>query len=177
MRCRTSLKSGFTMIELLIVIAILGALLLFMALALARYQGKARDSERKADLDRIKIAFEDYYNDNSCYPPPEVLNDCGGASLQPHLNTVPCDPLSKDPYVYIPLDGNECKGYRILGNLEDDQDSAIANLGCDASCGCGFGNEYNYGIASGTPLLETGCSAVATTPTPTPAASSGGGGG
>lgn len=38
---------------------------------------KSRDSKRKSDLDRIKIAFEDYYGDTNEYPPDGILSDCG----------------------------------------------------------------------------------------------------
>jgi len=34
---------------------------------------KARDAQRKKDLGRIKIAFEEYYNDKGCYPGQDFM--------------------------------------------------------------------------------------------------------
>jgi prepilin-type N-terminal cleavage/methylation domain-containing protein len=61
------LKHGFTMIELLVVVAIIGVL---AAVMLAGFNPltqikRARDSERKAQLKQIQNAFESYYAKNS----------------------------------------------------------------------------------------------------------------
>jgi prepilin-type N-terminal cleavage/methylation domain-containing protein len=65
-------KQGFSMIELLVAIALVAILLIILFLSLTKQTARSRDAERKSDLERIKVAFEDYYNDNSCYPPPDV---------------------------------------------------------------------------------------------------------
>jgi len=57
---------GFTLIELLVVIAIIGVL---TALVLSNFNSardRARDAQRKSDLDQIKKALMMYYNDNYC---------------------------------------------------------------------------------------------------------------
>ena len=114
---------------------------------------KARDAERKADLEKIRMAFEDYYNDNDCYPDIGSLEDCGSAELYPYLKEIPCDPLTRQPYVHFALRGNECLGYRILTNLERDTDPMIPRAGCSFDSGCGYtdgeGVLYDYGVAAG----------------------------
>src|SRR3989344_1861551 len=59
---------GFTLMEIIIVIGILGLLL---TVGLASYQGSqraARDSRRKVDLEIIAQALEIYKSDNGRYP-------------------------------------------------------------------------------------------------------------
>ena len=56
-------SSGITMIELLIVIAILAVLMLVLLWSLRGQTYKARDAKRKADMDAYEKIFEDYFND------------------------------------------------------------------------------------------------------------------
>lgn len=61
-------QSGFTIIELLIVIAIIGIL---ATLVLTNFQGaqaKGRDTTRKSDINSIYQKLEEYYNENGGYP-------------------------------------------------------------------------------------------------------------
>jgi prepilin-type N-terminal cleavage/methylation domain-containing protein len=61
-------ESGFTIIELLIVIAIIGIL---ATLVLTNFQGaqaKGRDTVRKSDMNSIYQKLEEYYNENGGYP-------------------------------------------------------------------------------------------------------------
>ncbi len=100
-------EKAFTLIELLIVIALL-AILIIAAIFGARSQLlKSYDAVRKSDLEKIRIALENYFSDKGCYPPQTIFNDCGGADLQPYLNAIPCDPETKKPY-NIKLDGTAC---------------------------------------------------------------------
>lgn len=168
-------QRGLTLIEILIVIA----LLMLILVALFRVFGvdinRTKDAQRKNDLRDIKLAFEDYYNDHQAYPPEEYLLDCGGDSLKPYLKEVPCDPDTGEPYLYFPYPGNgdNSQGYRVLSILTDLGDPTIEKLGCRGGCGIpadhpSFGNslKYVYGIAEGVPLILEG--AVFPTPTTLP---------
>lgn len=53
---------GFTIVELIIVVAIMGILLVLGVVNLRNSQISARDTERKADVDAIVLNFEKYYN-------------------------------------------------------------------------------------------------------------------
>ena len=60
-------ESGFTIIELLIVIAIIGIL---ATLVLTNFQGaqaKGRDTVRKNDINSLYQKLEEYYNENGSY--------------------------------------------------------------------------------------------------------------
>jgi len=59
---------GFTLMELLIVIAILGLLATIGLGSFRTSQMKGRDAQRKSDLSQIQKALEMYYNDYSGYP-------------------------------------------------------------------------------------------------------------
>lgn len=168
-------QNGFTMTEFLVILALMALLGLLLLFGFSRHQGRARDARRKADLEKIRIAFEDYYNDHGCYPPANILDNCRGDQLQPYLHQIPCDPFNHTPYVYLPHEGNQCKGYRVLASLEDNLDPIVGELGCDTACGCGYGEDYNYGISAGMPLVSNSCTPVVVpTPSPTPAPSPGG---
>lgn len=166
-------QAGISLIEILIAVAILGVLLIALLFNIQPQMAKSRDAERKGDLEKIKVAFENYYNDNNCYPPASVLDTCGGSQLAPYLNEVPCDPATKTEYTYLPL-ADACSGYRLFAQLETESDPVIEELGCDGSCGCGYGPEYNYGYSTGTPLANQSCQPLASsqptassTPNPT----------
>ncbi len=162
-------QSGFTMIELLIVVAIIALVGTAMMMGLQLHTMKARDSRRKADLEKIKIAFEHYYNDNDCYPPADVFFNGGSepdpgicnqplAALEPYLKTVPCDPTTGRPYVYAPPDAGECTGYRIYTKLENNNDASIEAVGCYKNA-CGTSEPYasnNFAVAVGAAIPEDG---------------------
>lgn len=61
---------GFTVVELLVVVGVLGVLasILFTSLQSARV--KARDAQRLQDLDTMQAALEMYFRDNGHYPVP-----------------------------------------------------------------------------------------------------------
>src|SRR6185369_16260187 len=60
---------GFTLIELMVVVAIIGILMAAGIVAFTNAQQNARDSRRRADIDAISKALEQYYQNNSyAYP-------------------------------------------------------------------------------------------------------------
>lgn len=63
------MKKGFTLMELLIVIAVIGILISISTVAYTSAQKKTRDSRRRSDLKALSSGFEQYYADNSSsYP-------------------------------------------------------------------------------------------------------------
>ena len=60
--------SGFTIVEILVVISIIGILATISYLSFDRYQADARDSERSAKTTVLAEAFEEYYDINGEYP-------------------------------------------------------------------------------------------------------------
>lgn len=157
-RRRRSIQTGFTLVELLLVITVIAilAVIVLMGINPKRQIDKSYDAVRKKDLNNLKIAFEDYNSDHSCYPPAEILDVCGGDRLQPYIEKIPCDPQTKEKYLYVPEEGNVCSGYRVLTGLRNKTDPYIEQVGCSSSLGCGTVEDasYNYGISS--PGLSVG---------------------
>jgi prepilin-type N-terminal cleavage/methylation domain-containing protein len=157
--CPTLLKKklrGMSIIELLIVVVVLSILMTVMLMAFKPLTqlAKARDAERKGDLQKLKNPLEDYYNDHKCYPPAEAM-DCKlpvsnpGSGLMPYWSKVPCDPDTNEKYYYEFID---CNTYRIYTRLENLSDVDIAEVGCSSRCGPGLA--YNYGVSSSNIGLE-----------------------
>lgn len=61
-------QKGFTLMELLIVIAIIGILSAVVLASLGGSQARARDSKRLNDLRQVQTALETYWTDNGHYP-------------------------------------------------------------------------------------------------------------
>jgi prepilin-type N-terminal cleavage/methylation domain-containing protein len=161
---KNKLQSGFSMIEILIVATILGLLIILAISMLPKQISKGRDGRRKSDLQKIKIAFENYYSDNDCYPEPEILDNCEGPELSPYLASIPCDPQTKTKYLYAPESDSCANYYRVFADLEVEVDPVIAEIGCDSGDGCGAysffsaeldeedASNYNYGVSEGVPI-------------------------
>jgi prepilin-type N-terminal cleavage/methylation domain-containing protein len=78
-------KSGFTLVELLVVISIIGLLSSFAIVSLNSARMKARDALRKGDMAQLRTALNLYYDDNNAYP------KCDDESVWDESN--PADPL------------------------------------------------------------------------------------
>lgn len=76
-----SLKSkqkGFTIVELLIVIVVIGILVALVITTFSGIQRRARDTERQTDIKAIHSQVEAYYAQNGHYPTLANLNDDTG---------------------------------------------------------------------------------------------------
>lgn len=132
-------QRGFTIIELLIVIAIIAIL---AGLVLNNFQGaqaKARDTQRVTDVNNMHSKLEEYYNENSAYPSTivaadlpgidaESLNDPDGAAVVANAavadataaNAVAA-PDTTQEYLYIPYPTgctDDCTGYVLKTYIE-----------------------------------------------------------
>lgn len=61
-------ETGFTIVELLIVIVVIGILAAIVIVAFNGVQGRAKDTQRDSDLKSVQKALELYYIDNGGYP-------------------------------------------------------------------------------------------------------------
>jgi prepilin-type N-terminal cleavage/methylation domain-containing protein len=150
---------GFTLIEVLIVVAIIGILVLALTLSMRAQREKAEDARAKADLERLRIAFEDYYSDYNCYPPSEWFDsadDCNADYLQPYLSTIPCDRRTGEPYVIERDSADSCNWYKLYTTLDYPQENLCSETG--SSLG-------NYGVGSTNVTVSVFCET--TTPSST----------
>lgn len=110
------MKKGFTLIEMLIVVAIIGLLAGVIFFGLGGQKGIARDAKRIADLKSVQQALELYYQANDKYPAaagcPASAGVSGGwttcwTNLQSALTganigvrSIPIDPLNDGTFYY-----------------------------------------------------------------------------
>lgn len=64
-------EAGFTLVELLVVLAIVALIATLVAPQVLRYLGSARTNAAKAQIHNIESALELYYVDNAKYPTAE----------------------------------------------------------------------------------------------------------
>lgn len=67
-------NEGFTIVELLIVIVVIGILALLVITTYSGIQQKARNSKRQTDLNSLQTQIEAFYSQNGYYPSLKDLN-------------------------------------------------------------------------------------------------------
>lgn len=139
--------SGLTLIEIIIVMALIAILSTALWGNFFSSINKGRDSRRKQDLDAISKAVELYYNDSKSYPLPTMIV-WGSAFTNPNNSTVvympkiPSDPTSPSSSYCYDSDGSY---YKIYANLENKEDPKIIPT---VTCAPTPGVNFNYGISS-----------------------------
>ena len=113
-------QEGFTLLELLIVIVIIGILALLILPNITSAPKKAHDTKRKTDLTAMQKGLEEYYVDNNSYPTALSALTVGSA---PIMKTIPTDPKNVSPYVYTYTPANGNTTYTLDACLENDQDN------------------------------------------------------
>lgn len=112
-------QKGFTIIELLVVIVIIGILVALTLPNLFAAQARGRDSDRKNELKNLQQRLETHFQDNGEYPTGDT------AAMVTALGGNATDDEYTDPknvaYTYTSADGNT---YTLSTNLEnlDDKD-------------------------------------------------------
>ena len=129
------LKKGFTVIELLVVIVVIGILTSITIVTYSSIQQRSRDSRRDSDTTQIKIAIEKFHSDKSMYPA-----SCGdntscpisslAVELSSYLKTVPHDPINTV---------NSIGDYQyIRGAVTDDSYALLVSYEAKAVCKTGL---------------------------------------
>jgi len=135
MTLRLHKESGFTIIELLIVIVVIGILAGLVLNVFTGIQQDGRDAERKTDLEAVEGHLEAYAAKNGMYPATADIDDVAldaafiSANFEGLDTDALIDPTSGDEYVYTATpsspacdntSGNECSGYTLSADLEED---------------------------------------------------------
>ena len=115
MKPRRKAQEGFTLIEIMVVIAIIGLLATLVVQSLRGATDKAKRTKAMADIAELKTALDRYYIDNGSYPTTDqgltALVTASGQGAQAtnyeeggYIRRIPADPWG-NPYVYS-SDGN-----------------------------------------------------------------------
>ncbi|MFA4942477.1 MAG: FISUMP domain-containing protein [Patescibacteria group bacterium] len=90
----SSTKKFFTLIELLITIAIIAVITSISLISFSNVRQKGRDTQRLSDIKLIQKALEDYYRDEGTYP---VSLTPGGSLIGSSSNTVYMRNIPQNP--------------------------------------------------------------------------------
>lgn len=86
-----SRAAGFTLIELMVVISIIGILAGIAVVQVKNMQRKARETALRKDLHDMREAIDNFYADKQRYPTD--LNEL----VPKYLKSIPKDPITKTP--------------------------------------------------------------------------------
>ena len=137
-------QQGFTIVELLIVIVVIGILAALVITTFTGIQKKARDTERKTDIKALHGQIEAYYAQNGYYP---QLSDVTIANLKgldadalvdPKGGSLKAGASDADQYGYDVFAGTtgtacttaaqNCDGYTLEATLEEGGTYSKASL-------------------------------------------------
>ncbi len=130
-------RQGFTLVELLIVVGIIGLLSSVTLVGLGSFRARGRDARRVADLREVQNALELYYTQSQAYPPTtgstadgtswrSMVTAITGASVGvSSLPTTAPAPAPNAIYNYGSPSGNQ--SYVLQATLEDPNNPALAN--------------------------------------------------
>jgi prepilin-type N-terminal cleavage/methylation domain-containing protein len=112
-------EKGFTLVELLVAIAIVAILAVIGLTVFSGLQASARDTKRRADVDAIAAALENHYNNtpnekctgNAGTYCPVVGTWFGG-------NSVPTDPQTGNNYANLPTSASAVPTFNVCTTLE-----------------------------------------------------------
>lgn len=123
-------NSGFTLIELVVVIALVLLLSTLAVIALGSAREKARDAKRLSDVKQVQAVLELYFANASAYPESAEPIPLGRGNARcldatgfhatctdPYMQPIPADPKETANYLY--QSGDEA-GYTITATLEGD---------------------------------------------------------
>jgi general secretion pathway protein G len=97
--------AGFTLVEILLVVAIIGILAAGAALQLGGRVGQAQDNRAESDVRTLESAISLYEIDHGSYPPSLQALTQKGPSGKPYVKEVPKDPWGGS-YQYNAGDGS-----------------------------------------------------------------------
>ena len=135
-------RQGFTLLELLVVISIIGILMAIGSVSFSTAQKKGRDSRRMGDMKAIQKSLEECYALDNKYP-QTVSSDssleCEGGTVT--MNLVSDDPKPDEDYTYT-VDANPATIYCLCAELENTGAGNASDVGSGGSCSYAADDDY-----------------------------------
>src|SRR5579884_4284551 len=133
-------NQGFTIVELLIVIVVIGILALLVITTYAGIQSKARNAKRQTDIKSLQTQIEAFFSQNGYYPNLTDLNSASWRatnmkSLDNNALVDPlssCDPATTSCLVSAPV----AKAYAYQAYQSDGATSCDGAIGSGADQNC-----------------------------------------
>ncbi len=117
-------SKGFTLVEVVVVIAIMGVLYGIIYSSFDVSRANSRDQQRVSDISAIQLALEQYFNKNGVYPSTlntlTVKSDLIPNAYIPQIPTPPS--IGETAYQYFPMtktiDSTNCVSYQLWTTFE-----------------------------------------------------------
>jgi type IV pilus assembly protein PilA len=140
------LKKGFTLIELMIVVAIIGILAAIAIPNFIRFQARSKQSEVKANLKSLFTAERSYFQEKDAY------SEC--------IKKIGFSPERGNRYHYSVNSGNDTKTEACDGvELRDDAPGVVSNLDAEVNA-----DTFKFGLGAGIAAVKAGAAPVTYTP-------------
>ncbi|MEK7634166.1 MAG: type II secretion system protein GspG [Patescibacteria group bacterium] len=139
--CKLKIKSGFTLIEILVVVTIIVLLTAVAVISYSAFLKQSRDAKRKTDLGQISAALEMYRSNSNTYPVGSVYATTLLVLTTPitYIQSLPTDPKSSSYSYYYTGTASD---YTIAAYLEGGGTTCVAGQ-CGGNCNYCLGP---YGI-------------------------------
>ena len=140
-------NKGFSLIELMVSIAIVAILTALIIVNIASAREKARDAKRISDIAQIQLALEQYFTKNGSYP--TSVNNYVSEIYPAYISIQPKDPSSNSTadYVYAPDPGNNYYDYLLRVKLEKAISDGLSGPRLGYNCGQ-VGDDFYYCVSS-----------------------------
>jgi len=129
---KSQIANGFTLVEMLLVITIIGILAALVVPKMVGRSQQARLAAVQADLSSIKTALDAFEVDNGGYPHnlQDLLQQPNNASHWhgPYLDKIPVDPWG-NPYVYYFPGKHNQNGFDLLSVGPDGKEGSEDDIG------------------------------------------------
>lgn len=134
---KRSKKNGFTLVELLIVISIIGIVTIIASSSFVSSQKKSRDASRKASLKSLSDALNMYYADMGLFPTSITFGGQLTLGTVVYMKEIPTETAKGVKQFYYQPSPTR-KSFRLYTNLEngDDKDCLPSCSGYSVPGGC-----------------------------------------
>lgn len=151
------MKKGFTLVELLIVIVIIGVLVAVVSTNLVAARDRAKDAQKKTNLQQLKLALRLYYTDYGRFPADGSpvgfsfmacgatgSSTCAGstsfsANNKEYMNKIPRNSGGQYDFNYYSCSNGDDFRLKVTLTNKSDPDIAESQLRCPA-CNTTYSN-------------------------------------